>query len=631
MKKITALLVSIILIMTLAACSVIPAATTSTTETSSQNAPEMAATSESATTASQPAAATDPASAIIYQDIHEDASDYVWDAAAVVPMTLDRNTITTSGAGVSINGSIATITAAGVYSLSGTLTDGQILVNAPDDAVVQLILNGVNLNNSTGSPLVIEEADKAILILVENTQNVISDSSAYVFASADTDEPNAAIFSKSDLTIYGSGALTVTGNYNDGIASKDGLLIASGTVSVTALDDGIRGKDYVAIKDGTITISSQGDGLKSDNEEETDRGFITIAGGTITITSGADAVQAAKEVFVTSGALTLVTGGGSQSWTADTSSAKGIIATVGVTVDGGILSIDSADDALHSNGSITVNGGSLTLASGDDGLHADADLTINGGDIRVTRSYEGLEGAVITVNAGNVLVTASDDGFNVAGGADGSGMGPGMLPPGGRPGGQDSFASVGSYYLYINGGYIFVDAGGDGLDSNGAIVMTGGTAIVNGPTENMNGALDYMAFTISGGTIIAVGSAGMAQAAGSDSSSQYAVLVNYDSVQPAGTLIHIQNSAGEDILTFAPTRQYQSITFSSPALTNGETYTLYSGGSSTGTALNGQYQGGAYAPGSEVTTLTVSGLVTWSGAAGMGPGGGGPGGRGGRP
>jgi len=107
--------------------------------------------------------------------------------------------------------------------------------------------------------------------------------------------------------------------------------------------------------------------------------------------------------------------------------------------------------------------------------------------------------------------------------------------------------------------------------------------------------------------------------------------VNYDIVQPAGTLIHIQNSAGEDILTFAPTRQYQSITFSSPTLTNGETYTLYSGGSSTGTALNGLYQGGAYTPGTEVTTLTVSSLVTWSGAAGMGPGGGGPGGRGGRP
>ena len=631
MKKITALLVSILLITTLAACSVIPTATTSATETSSQNTPVVAATSDNATTASQPVAAADPASAIIYQDTHEDTSDYVWDAAVVVPITLDGNIITASSAGVSINGSVAAITAAGVYSLSGSLTDGQIIVNAPDDAVVQLILNGVNLSNSTGSPLVIEEANKAILVLADNTQNVISDSSAYVFASADTDEPNAAIFSKSDLTIYGSGSLTVTGNYNDGIASKDGLLIASSTVSVTALDDGIRGKDYIVIKDGTITVSSQGDGLKSDNEEEADRGFITIAGGTITITSGADAIQAAKEVFVTSGALTLVTGGGSQSWTADTSSAKGIVATVGVTLDGGAASIDAADDAIHSNGSITVNGGSLTLASGDDGLHADADLTINGGDIRITRSYEGLEGGVITVNAGNILVTASDDGFNVAGGADGSGMGPGMLPPGGRPGGQDSFASVGSYYLYINGGYIFVDAGGDGLDSNGAIVMTGGTAIVNGPTENMNGALDYMAFTISGGTIIAVGSAGMAQAAGSDSSSQYAVLVNYDSVQPAGTLLHIQNSAGEDILTFAPTRQYQSITFSSPTLTNGETYTLYSGGSSTGTALNGLYQGGAYTPGTEVTTLTVSSLVTWSGAAGMGPGGGGPGGRGGRP
>ncbi len=638
MKKILTFVVSLMLILSLAACSGFSASSMpGTPETANFDA----AIGSSATTAGDAAAAASPALAAqpatgtevgtIHEDNHEAASDYVWNESDVIAIALEGTTITTSGEGVTVSGAVATITAAGTYRLSGTLTDGQIIVNAPDDALVQLILNGVQLNHSSGAPLVIEEADKVILILADGTQSTVADAAGYVFATADTDEPNAAIFSQSDLTIYGNGSLTVTGNYNDGIACKDGLLIAGPTLTVTAVDDGIRGKDYIVFKNGTLTVSAQGDGLKADNEEDADRGYITIAGGSINVISGADALQAATDIAITAGTLSLVTGGGSQSWTAATSSAKGITATAGILIEGGTATIDAADDALNSNGNITIAGGALTLTSGDDGLHADADLTINGGDIRVTQSYEGLEGAVITINAGRIAVTASDDGINVAGGVDGSGMEPGMLPPGGRPGGQDAFASAGSYFLYINGGEILVDAAGDGLDSNGAIVMTGGSVVVNGPTENMNGALDCMSFTISGGTIVAVGSAGMAQAAGSETSTQYAILVNYDSVQAAGTLIHLQNSAGEDLLTFAPTKSYQSVTFSSPELTGGETYAVFAGGSSNGTAVNGWYQGGTYTPGSQYTTLTLAGLVTRSGTTGMGPGGGGPGGHGIRP
>ena len=139
--------------------------------------------------------------------------------------------------------------------------------------------------------------------------------------------------------------------------------------------------------------------------------------------------------------------------------------------------------------------------------------------------------------------------------------------------------------LYINGGYIWVDADGDGLDINGAIEMTDGVVLVNGPTENMNGALDYDGgFNISGGFLVAVGSAGMAQAP-RQISSQNSLLINLSCTTAAGTLIHIQNSAGEDILTFAPTKHYQSIAFSSPELVNGETYTISYGGSSSGSLL----------------------------------------------
>ncbi len=228
---------------------------------------------------------------------------------------------------------------------------------------------------------------------------------------------------------------------------------------------------------------------------------------------------------------------------------------------------------------------------------------------------------MITLNAGEIRIVASDDGINVAGGNDASGLGLGMRPAG-RPGmgggpGQDAFVYSGDYYLYINGGYIVVEAAGDGLDVNGAIEMTGGVVLVNGPTENMNGALDYDGgFKLTGGYLVAAGSAGMAQAPDA-SSSQLSLLINFNAPQPAGALIHIQDSAGAEILTFAPTKQYQSIAFSSPELQTGATYTVFLGGSSTGTLSDSRYQGGAYTPGAEYASFTASSIVTQLGAGGQ--------------
>ena len=173
-----------------------------------------------------------------------------------------------------------------------------------------------------------------------------------------------------------------------------------------------------------------------------------------------------------------------------------------------------------------------------------------------------------------------------------------------------------------------IDAEGDGLDSNGGIVMTGGVVLVNGPTNNGNGAMDYNAgFNISGGFLVAVGSSGMAMAP-DQTSSQNSLLLNFNNVLSAGTLIHIQNSAGEDILTFAPTKQIQSVALSSPDLVTGETYEVFTGGSSTGTNTDGLFEGGSYSGGTSYTSFTVSSVVTAIGSTGMmgGMGGGGKGG-----
>ena len=237
--------------------------------------------------------------------------------------------------------------------------------------------------------------------------------------------------------------------------------------------------------------------------------------------------------------------------TTDSTSAKGLKAAGGVFVAGGTFDFDTSDDSVHSNGNVTIDGGTLNIASGDDGIHADGTLEINGGEIAITQSYEGLESAVMTINDGTIHMVTSDDGINVAGGADSSSVS-------GRPG-QNDFAVNENNQLYINGGYIAIDANGDALDCNGRIFMTDGVVILNGPTNDGNGAIDYMGeFTVSGGLLVAAGSSGMAEAP-SETSSQNSIMVNLDQMQQAGTLVHIVSEDGDEILTMAPTKQYQSV------------------------------------------------------------------------
>jgi len=571
-------------------------------------------------------------------------------------ISLQGTAIQVSGSGVSVDGTTATITAAGVYRLSGSLEDGQIVVETEDEGTVELILDNASITNTSSAPIFISSADTVIISLADGSSNTVTDSANYIFADTGTDEPDAAIFSTSDLVISGSGALTVNANYKNGIAGKDSLTIENGVMTVNAAADGVKGKDSVTILDGTLTIVSGSDGIQSSNDTDEEKGSVTISDGTVNITAGLDGIQAETDLMVSGGDLTIVTGGGSaNSSTQDdwgnpggergqaaasedtnTESMKALKAGVSLTVSGGNISIDSEDDALHSNDSLSIDGGVLTIASGDDGLHADTSLVINNGSITITKSYEGIESAAITLNGGSINVTASDDAINVAGGSDGSAMS-------GRPG-QNNFSDSGDYSLTINGGYIVLDAGGDGLDSNGTISMSDGVVIVNGPTNSGNGPtnsgngptnsgngpVDYQgSFNVSGGFLVAVGSSSMAQATSNDST-QYAVLYNYDNAQSAGTLISIQNQSGESILTFVPTKDYQSVLFSSADIQNGATYTLTSDGSASGTAQDGLYDSATVSGASTVISFTVSSIVTSLGSASnMMGGGGGRGGGGG--
>ena len=292
-------------------------------------------------------------------------------------------------------------------------------------------------------------------------------------------------------------------------------------------------------------------------------GIFQLRTAQLTLTSGADAIQVETDITVTGGDITLVTAGGHTRTISEDDTAKGLKSPKNITISGGNITIDSADDSIHSNDTITINGGIFTLVSGDDAIHADTSLEINNGEFDIAWCYEGIESGVITINNGTFHILSTDDGINVAGGNDGSGT----TNPG-RPG--DGFnPSTGSYYLYINGGFIFINSGGDfdsegdtdgegdGVDVNGSIEMTAGTLIINGPisSPDNNGALDFDgSFKITGGLLIGAGSSSMAQLPGG-ASTQYSVLMTYSSTQSAGTMVHVESENGENVFTFTPEKQ----------------------------------------------------------------------------
>jgi hypothetical protein len=622
MKRLIVLVMILVLIFTFTACSGSTGGNVNSITASPQN--NITATGQTTTTS--------PENTVDYDgdDINNNTN-----SAATSYIAFQGNSITLTGKGATVDGNTVTITSAGSYSISGTLDNGQIIVDTADQETAKLILNGVNITCIDGPPIYVVNSEKTVITLADGSSNTATDGETYVLVDTTTGEPNAAIFSKSDLTINGSGSLTVNANYNNGIQSKDDLKITGGTITISATNDGVKGRDSIAIKDGVININAGGDGLQATNDENAEKGFVSIEGGTLNITAGEDGIQAETNLMFSGGAVTISSGGGSSNsssniatagntwgmWgaqkspatTSSTPSAKGLKAGVNLTITGGTITIDSSDDSIHSNNSLTIDGGNITITSGDDGIHSDTTLAINGGDITIDKSYEGIESAAITVNNGTIHIVASDDGFNAAGGVDASSLD-------GRPG-QNNFNMSGNDSLNINGGYIYIGADGDGMDVNGPVTMTGGTVIIDGPTRNDNGALDYIgSFKMTGGYLIAAGSSGMAQTP-STSSTQYSLMVNFSNTLAAGTLFHIETTSGEDILTFKPAKAYQSVVFCSTDLKNGSTYSIYTGGSDTGTLTDGLYSDGEYTGGTQLTSLTINGIVTTYGSSGgMNPG-----------
>ena len=208
-----------------------------------------------------------------------------------------------------MDGSTVTITAEGVYILSGTLYDGQIQINAPDSAQVQLVLNGVDITSADSSAIYALEADHVFITLADGSENSLSNGGAYL--PIDENNLDSVIFSKTDLTLNGSGSLAIYAEAGHGIVSKDDLIITGGTYTIEAVSHGMTGKDTFCIADGTFTITSGKDGLHAENTEDSTLGSLYITGGTFTIAAQGDAVSASGALQIDAGTFDLLTGGGS--------------------------------------------------------------------------------------------------------------------------------------------------------------------------------------------------------------------------------------------------------------------------------------------------------------------------------
>nr|MBP3599433.1 carbohydrate-binding domain-containing protein [Eubacterium sp.] len=454
---------------------------------------------------------------------------------AEAEIRFQNNSVAVSGGGVSVDGTTVTISQGGDYTVSGNAQKGRIKVEADTEAAVTLRLKGLNLTNEEKEPIEIKTAKSATIVLEDGTENVLV--SGKEGSQVTEEATGAALFVKTDLTLKGNGVLKVNGYLNDGIKAQKNLTVESGEYDITSASDAMVAE-----------------------------GNLTIAGGVIGISTGEGSTSVEVPTFEQRG-------GPDMSWDMEeeenTISTKGIKCTGTCTITGGEITVDAQDDAIHADADIVLEQGKVSLSTGDDGMHAEKNLTIKDGSVQITKSNEGLEANRIFIHKGTVDLVSYDDGMNAYGGQNNMG---------GGPGGGSTKTTEETPQLSIYGGTVHVDSEGDGLDSNGELLIEGGEIVVDGPVSSGNGALDIGTENggfcrVTGGTVLALGAAGMAESF-DDSSTQASFCYNHTETIVAGSQVEICDAKGKSIYSYKTKKDGSSIVFSSPELKKGQKYTL---------------------------------------------------------
>ncbi|MBQ8796018.1 MAG: carbohydrate-binding domain-containing protein [Clostridia bacterium] len=531
-----------------------------------------------------------------------------YDLSKAVKIELNKTSVRADSESVKISGSTVTITEEATYVVSGELENGSLVVNAPQSGKLQIVLNGANIHSETSAALYILQADKVFVTLAQGSENTLSNGGS--FTAIDENNIDSALFSKQDLTLNGEGSLTVTSPVGHGIVCKDDLVITDGVYTVNCASHCLDANDSVRVANASLILNSGKDAIHCENSDDTSKGFVYIADGSIKAEAQGDGISSSAYTLIEGGEIDILAGGGSEnaqqkqseffggfmsggrphdmyeeteSTEEDSASMKGIKAAGNLTVSAGSITVNSADDSLHSDACVSISGGELFLTSGDDAIHGEETLTVTDGTIDISESYEGLEALNIDIQGGDIKLKATDDGLNAAGGVDESGYTggrDGMFGGGpGEMGGKGGMSANSNGSIKISGGTLYINSSGDGLDANGTLEISGGYTTVTGPTQGDTATLDYdKTGVITGGTFIGTGaSGGMAQ---SFSTSEQGVVAVNTGHQSAETEIILKDSQGNTLISHKPELDFAVVILSSPEVVKGEIYSLTVGSES---------------------------------------------------
>lgn len=450
--------------------------------------------------------------------------DGSYDESGSVSIQLNGDTVSASSDSVKISDSTVTITEEAVYIISGTLEDGMIIVDADDSAKIQLVLDGAQITSSSSAPLYILEADKVFVTLAENSENTLENGGS--FTAIDDSNIDAAVYSRQDLTLNGSGSLTVSSPAGHGIVSNDDLALTGGTYTVTSSSHGLKANDSIRVTGNTsITASAGKDGFHAENDEDTSLGFIYFSGGSVNVEAEGDGISAGSYMQITDGSFDILAGGGSEnaakessdSWgdfkggrgggqfhgdggqprnmtppdsslpdgaeppDADTALHRNMAAPVSPPADQEPISdssqTDTEDDSstsmkgLKVSSDLMISGGTFTINSADDSVHSNTSIALKGGSFEIASGDDAFHA--------DDSLTVSDSSVNVT----------------------ESYEGMEALHLSIQGGDITLISDDDGLNAAGGTDASG----VTGGRDAMFGqggmASSDGTITISGGTI----------------------------------------------------------------------------------------------------------------------------------